>query len=106
MIGILIIVGFILVMSSFIWFFSQNKVINFLFPKPKATPKDVGQKVAVLWNPQGARDFGEKEIWREGVIDEVSKDGSFWIQLDGATMFCLANKYGRDIDPFKNIKYL
>ena len=72
----------------------------------RATISDLGKKVAILWNPQGVRDFGEKEAWREGVIDEVSSDGSFFIDLNGATMVCPAMIYEHRKNPFKNIKEL
>jgi hypothetical protein len=72
----------------------------------RATIADLGKRVAVLWNPQGVRDFGEKPNWREGVIDYVAPCGGFNIDLDGATMICSATFYGQRKNPFRNLKEL
>ena len=72
----------------------------------RATAQDLGKKVAVLWNPQGVRDFGEKPNWWSGVINYVGEDGSFCINLDSATMVCPAMIFGHRTNPFKNLKEL
>lgn len=72
----------------------------------RATISDIGKKVAVLWNPQGVRDFGEQPIWREGVIDYVAPCGGFNIDLGGAYMICCAMFYGHRRNPFRNLKEL
>jgi len=69
----------------------------------RASDLDLGKKVAVLWNPQGVSDFKEKPVWREGVIDQVGEDGSFWINFGGATMICPAMIFGRRKNPFKRL---
>lgn len=72
----------------------------------RATAADLGKKVAVLWNPQGVKDFGEKPNWQEGAISYVSPSGGFYIDLGGATMICGAMRYGYRRNPFQNIKEL
>ena len=72
----------------------------------RATGADIGKKLAVLWNPQGVRDFGEKPIWIDGSIDQVCEDGSFWINFGGASMICPAVIHGRRKNPFRNLKEL
>jgi hypothetical protein len=83
----------------------MKKFIN-LFIK-RASQKDLGKKVSILWNPQFSRYGNEKPIWREGTIESVDSDGGFWINLEGAIMICSAiSKYGQRRNPFKNIKFI
>lgn len=71
----------------------------------RATALDLTKKVAVLWNPQGVRDFREVPSYREGFISHVGEDGSFWITFfdSGSTMVCPAMIFGRRKNPFKNL---
>ena len=75
--------------------------------KKRATQEDLGKKVQVLWNPQGVRDFGEKPAWRDGVIDHVSEDGGYCIDLHGALMVCGVNgPYRSKVNPFKYVRFV
>ena len=69
----------------------------------RATAQDLGKKVAILWNPQGVKDFGEEKSWREGVIYYVYSDGGFYLKFSDAHMFVSAIYYGRRKNPFKNL---
>lgn len=73
------------------------------FKTRRAYPQDIGSRYKVLWNPQGVSDFGEDSKYRIGTIESVSGDGSFWLDLDGAVMVCPAVKYGKRINPFRNL---
>jgi len=73
----------------------------------RANLSDIGKKVAVLWNPQGVRDFGDKPVLREGVIDSISPDGGFDIKFDsGAIMIVCAMFHGYRKNPFRNVTIL
>jgi len=73
------------------------------FKTRRAYPEEVGNRYKVLWNPQGVADFGEQPIYRIGTIESVDEEGGFCLDLDGAVMVCPAVKYGRRINPFRNL---
>ena len=63
-----------------------------LFNRNKATLENEDQLWAVLWNPQGVRDFQEKPIWREGTIKNVDHSGYFELKFDFGVMVCSSLK--------------